>query len=60
MLETVEEGAHMDEDTHADTIIRNIWSIEEEWIIDEELRDQLTLIHLEDDEDNNDDNQQKN
>ena len=46
----------MDEDTHADTIIRNIWSIEEEWIIDEELRDQLTLIHLEDDEDNNDDN----
>ena len=36
----------MNEEGRYQTTILNVMSIEEEWIIDDDLRDDITLIHL--------------
>ena len=36
----------MNEEGRYQTIILNVMSIEEEWIIDDDLSDDITLIHL--------------
>lgn len=48
VLETVPEGADLDVDKESDYKIFNCIAIEEEWIIDPILRDQMSLIDVQD------------
>ena len=46
----VPEGVNCDEDQEAREHVLNIWAIEEEWIIDPELRAELSMIRMDDEE----------
>ncbi len=48
LLDQLGEGADIDKDSAAEHIINDVLSIEAEWILDESLRQELTLIEWED------------
>lgn len=50
-LEPLPQHIDNESDEEADRVVRNVWAIEEEWIMDPELRDQLTLIQCRDEDD---------
>ena len=40
----IPEGANLEEDDKAADLANNVWAIEEEWILDPELREELSLL----------------
>lgn len=48
LVDTIPEGCALDEnEDHAYTAY-NVWSIEEEWILDPQLRDELSVLQVDD------------
>jgi hypothetical protein len=47
-LEAVPEGADLSSDTEAAYLVENVWSIEEEWILDPERRAELSMVQCTD------------
>ena len=52
LLSTVPEGVNINKDKDAGKTIYNVMAMEEEWIVDPDLRDELTLVQLTPNEDN--------
>lgn len=50
MLQEVPEGANLNTDTKAAHIVQDVWSIEEEWILDPERRAELSLVQCSDED----------
>ena len=49
LSDQVPDGANCEEDHNARKHVLNIWAIEEEWIIDPELRAEMSMIQTDDD-----------
>lgn len=49
-LDKVPEGANLDRNDEAAYHCQNVWAIEEEWILDPELRAELSLLDTQEDE----------
>jgi len=49
LADKVPEGVNCDEDEEARMNVLNIWAIEEEWIIDPELRAEMSMIQTDED-----------
>ena len=50
LVDQVPDNVNCEEDEKAREMVLNIWSIEEEWILDPELRAELSLIQTNDDD----------
>ena len=44
IADQIPEGADLAEDLKAQDLACNLWSIEEEWILDPDLREELSLL----------------
>lgn len=51
LVDQVPDNANCEEDKEARINVLNVWAIEEEWIIDPELRAELSMIQMSDEED---------
>lgn len=51
LVDQVPDNANCEEDKEARNNVLNVWAIEEEWIIDPELRAELSMIQMSDEED---------
>ena len=55
LLMDVPEGVDIAEDAEADHIVRDVWAMEEEWILDPDLRLECSLIGCTDYDDDEED-----
>ena len=49
LMRTVPEGVDLDDNPHCEHIIKDVWSIEKEWILDEDFRKRMSHIHIDND-----------
>tara|TARA_R100001082_G_scaffold107045_1_gene80524 strand:- start:833 stop:1057 length:225 start_codon:yes stop_codon:yes gene_type:complete len=46
LLATIPQGTNLNKDKRANKVIRDVMAMEEEWIVDPDLRQELTMIDL--------------
>ena len=46
LLATIPQGTNVNKDKRANKVIRDVMAMEEEWIVDPDLRQELTMIDL--------------
>ena len=51
MLGDIDEETDLDADEQADETIKDVWAIEEEWILDPDLREEISMVKVEPDSD---------
>ena len=49
LMKTVPQGANLDNNPEYDHIVKDVWSIEEEWIVDDEFRKRISAIQIDND-----------
>ena len=49
LMKTVPEGCNLDKNPQYDHTIKDVWSIEEDWIVDKDFRRRMSHIHVDDD-----------